>query len=369
MDKARELEAKLERVLKFLSENNLDGVVLNRTANFAWLGCGADNVVNAAEETGVGTLVATPRGITLVSKNIETQRLITEELAGLDLVHSVSYPWYEPRQREAEIGKLTADGIFAADDGSCDLPPLPESWNRLRYTMTESEIRRYRKLGQDSSAAMETAARAVERGMTEHQIASLVAKEYRSRGLIPVVLLVAVDDRIREWRHPLPKDLALENYAMLVACGRRRGLVTAMTRFVHFGKMAEDLRQRHEAVCEVDARIINATKPGLTAADVFEIAQEAYDEVGFPDEWQLHHQGGAIGYQPREYIADPGCQEEVLTNQAFAWNPSICGTKNEDTVLVTGEGPELLTSASESWPTIEVEVEGQTLSRPDMLIR
>lgn len=369
MDKRREFEVKLERLMKFLRENDLHGVVLGRTANVAWLGCGADTVINSAQETGVGTLVATPNGITLVSNNIETDRLKSEELGGLDLVDRLSYPWHEPSKREEKIGEIVGDADFAADDGSCGLPALPEEWQRLRYRLTEAEMRRYRRIGRDSAEAMETAARRVEKGMTEHEIAGLIGGEYFSRRLTPVVLLVAADDRIREWRHPVPKDLEVEQYVMLVACARRYGLVTAMTRFVHFGEMTDDLRHRHESVCEVDARIIQATRPGRTAGEVLKAAQNAYAGAGFPDEWQLHHQGGAIGYQPREYIANPACEEEIVQHQAFAWNPSICGTKSEDTILLTEDGPEVLTAPGEDWPTIEVELEDQTLRRADMLVR
>ncbi len=369
MGKVQEYEVKLARVLEYLSDHNLDGVVLNRADNFAWFGCGADSVVNAAEESGVGTFVVTPEQVTLVSKNIETERLLTEELSGLSPLKSVTYPWHKPEQREEEIADLIDSGSFAADDGSCDLPPLPADWNELRYQLTDTEIRRYRKLGQDASEAMEAAAKSVEKGMSERRISGLVAHQYRSRGLFPAVLLVAADDRIREWRHPVPKNLDVEQYVMLVACGRRRGLVTAITRFVHFGALSDDLKERHEAVCTVDGEIMAATRPGSTAADAIKAAQSAYAEVGYPEEWKLHHQGGAIGYQPREYIADPTCAHRIRDKQAFAWNPSICGTKSEDTILVTDDGPELLTQPSEDWPTIDVEVNGKTVPRADMLVR
>ena len=102
--------------------------------------------------------------------------------------------------------------------------------------------------------------------------------------------------------------------------------------------------------------MILGTRPGTTAGEVLAAAQRAYARVGFPDEWRLHHQGGAIGYQPREYNAFPGSPEVILANQAFAWNPSICGTKSEDTILAGPAGPEVLTCASGDWPAVEIEV-------------
>ena len=369
MTKAREFGIKRERVSRFLSERELDGVVLGRTDNFAWLGCGAQSVINAASETGVGTLIATADGVTLVTNNIEAERLVKEELKGLELRSVIAFPWHEPRRREELIREIVGSASFAADDGSCGLPPLPEEFKRLRYELTEAEVKRYRALGRDSSEALEEAARQVKKGMTESEIAGLLAVEHVQRGITPVVLLVAADARIRQWRHPLPKDKPLRRYAMLVACGRRHGLVTALTRFVHFGDLPPELAKRHRAVCEVDATLIVSTSPGRTAAEVFAAGQKAYKKAGFDGEWQLHHQGGAIGYQPREYIASPMCKERVLASQAFAWNPSICGTKSEDTVLVHEDGFELLTRPSKNWPAVEVEVEGQKVRRAGMLIR
>jgi len=368
MNKAEEFGVKRERLAALLAERNLDGVVLGLTENVAWLGCGADVVINAASATGVGTLVASVDGLALVTNNIEAERLVTEEFSGVELSKVATFPWHKPEEREAVIAGLVGSSSFAADDGSCDLPAAPDGFDRLRFQLTEAEVARYRGIGHDSSAAMEAAARAVEKGMRGGEIAGLLAREHRARGLLPVVLLVAADERVRQWRHPPPKREPVEQYAMLVTCARRHGLVTAMTRFVHFGEMPDDLAKRHRAVCEVDAALIASTRPGSKASEVFAAGREAYARVGFDGEWQLHHQGGAIGYLPREYIANPACDEVVLADQAFAWNPSICGTKSEDTVLVRADGPEVLTCQSADWPTVEVEAEGQTMARADMLV-
>jgi hypothetical protein len=53
-----------------------------------------------------------------------------------------------------------------------------------------------------------------------------------------------------------------------------------------------------------------------------------------------------------------------------AWNPSIAGTKSEDTVLVTARGLEVLTEASGRWPRLEVALgRGRSLRRPAILVR
>jgi len=367
--KSAELTLKLDRLAAWLAANELDGVALSRGDNFAWLGCGADNLVNYAGEVGVATLLATSNGITLVTNNIEADRLVAEELCGIELAGVESHPWHKPTGRDEIIARLTDSKRYASDSATVGLGQLPCTFQTLRYSLTDAEQKRYRALGRDAADAMESAARAVEPGMTEADVAGLVALEYRLRGIAEIVLLVAADDRIRTWRHPMPKDETIEHCAMLVACGRRQGLVAAITRLVHFGPLSDDLAARHEAVCAVDATMIAATRPGRTAGEIFMETRQAYADSGYPDEWQLHHQGGAIGYLGRDYIANPASAEIVQPNQAFAWNPSICGTKSESTTLVTATGPEDLTASGSDWPTIAVQTSQGPIPRAGILSR
>jgi antitoxin VapB len=367
MTKREEFSTKRERLNAWLAEHELDGVVLGRSDNFAWLGCGAGNVVNSAQETGVGTLVAERERVRLVASNIEMERLMAEELSGLAVEPAEAFAWHEPDRRAKLIERLCKGKSLAADDGSAGLPALPQGFARLRYSLTEAEVDRYRALGRDAALALETAARAVEKGMTESDVAARTASQCLTKAISPIVLLVAADERIRNWRHPVVKEAKVERYVMVVICGRRHGLIAALTRLVHFGELPEDLRRRHRAVCAVNAAMIRATVPGKAASAVFSAAQAAYAKSGFPDEWQFHHQGGATGYQPREYIATPECGEVVQAGQAFAWNPSIRGTKSEDTILVADDGFEVLTAPSRDWPMVEAEVGGQVIPRADIL--
>ncbi len=55
-------------------------------------------------------------------------------------------------------------------------------------------------------------------------------------------------------------------------------------------------------------------------------------------------------------------------SQAFAWNPSVRGVKSEDTVLLTADGPEVLTGMPE-WPMWDVILDGQPWQRPAILVR
>jgi antitoxin VapB len=203
-------------------------------------------------------------------------------------------------------------------------------------------------------------------GQSEREIAAGLSRECESREIQAIVNLVASDERVYRFRHPLPTAKTLGQYAMLVLCGRKWGLVCSVTRLVHFGKLPAELEQKQEATARVDARLIQATRPGRVLGEVFAEGVAAYREVGFADEWRRHHQGGPAGYEPREWLARPDSPEIIRAGQAFAWNPSIEGTKMEDTILV-GPGEAEILTATPGWPTIEVRLDGHAIQRPAIL--
>lgn len=358
-----ETQQKLERLRALLGAMGLEAGLLRSVASFAWATDGAASYVNTASTAGEASLLVTLDAAYLLTNNIEAPRLHTEERLHEQGWQLKATPWY----RQADLIGLLSRGLKLGADvaypGAVDLrSPLA----RLRADLTPAEGQRFRELGRDCAAAMGEAVQAVRPGMSEWEIAALLAAASQKRGALPIVNLVATDERIVAFRHPLPTKRTLERYAMLVLCGRRHGLVCSLTRFVHFGRLPEDLRHRAGAVAAVDAAFIQATRPGRRVRDVFRAGVAAYAVQGYPDEWQRHHQGGAAGYEPREYIATPETLDPVGAGQVFAWNPSIAGTKSEDTILVGENGNEILT-AIDGWPTIGVETGDGSLARPAIL--
>ena len=155
---------------------------------------------------------------------------------------------------------------------------------------------------------------------------------------------------------------------MLVVGGSKWGLGISATRLVHFGELPAELADKHTAVCQVDAAFILETRPGAAVKDIFNKATELYKETGYPDEWRRHHQGGATGYTPRDYKGGQESSQIVREDQAFAWNPSITGTKSEDTTIARADQTEIISQA-EAWPMLEVDYQGQKIARPDILVR
>jgi Xaa-Pro aminopeptidase len=358
-----ELETKLTKIDMLLKAQGLEALLLLKVSSFAWATCGAASYVNTAATDGAASLLITPKGRYILTTNIEATRIEQEEKLGEQGWQIHSGHWYTIQDAVAELAgnlKLGADGPLP---GAQD---LSEELARLRTNLTFEEGQRFRQLGRLCAESMNHAIRAVKPGMTENQIAALLAQEAQSRGAQPIVNLIATDERIYKFRHPLPTDKKLERYAMLILCGRRWGLVCSLTRLVHFGRLPAELQSKSLATAKVDATVIAETRPGRSLGEIFARIQNAYAEAGYPDEWKLHHQGGPAGYEPREYIATPGGKDLVNLGHVYAWNPSITGTKSEDTVLVGEPGNEVLTDIS-GWPVLTVQVGDKKVKRPAIL--
>ncbi len=354
-----EFDQKQSRIQALLAGQGLEALLLQRASSFAWATCGASSYINTATTNGEASLLITPTGRYLIANNIEATRLEQEEKLVAQGWGLVVNPWYESQDAISRLSnglKLGADGPYPG------AVQLAGEMARLRVNLLPEELDRFRTLGRLCAEAMDAAIRAVQPGQTEYQIGSRLVFEAEQRGVQAIVNLIATDERIFAYRHPLPTDKPLDRYAMLVLCGRRWGLVASITRLIHFGPLPDELRRKAEAVAQIDAAFITATRPGRTLGQVFETAVAAYAQTGFAQEWQLHHQGGPAAYEPREYVATPGSTDMVQAGQVYAWNPSITGAKSEDTVLVGEAGNEVLTEIS-GWPMLSVE----GLSRPAIL--
>ena len=357
-----ELKQKLERIQSLLTSKKLNALLLRKVSSVAWATGGASSYINTAVSEGAGSLLITPKGRYLITTNIEAPRFDKEEgllAQGWELSQS---PWYaEDTTAGLTVGfKLGVDGAYP---GAID---LSNEIARLRANLLPVEQDRFRELGKRCAAAMQAAIRAVRPGQTEFEIAARLGMETQQRGVQPIVNLIATDERIFNFRHPLPTDKKMEKYAMLVLCGRRQGLVCSITRLVYFGHLPSAIQRKADAVARIDAVFAAATRPGQLLGQVFARAVAAYAETGFADEWQLHHQGGPAGYEPREYLGVPGSTDVVTLGQAYAWNPSITGVKSEDTILVGEKSAEVIT-AMPDWPAIAVTVDKQTFQRPAIL--
>jgi Xaa-Pro aminopeptidase len=367
-----ELDEKAARVERMLGEARLAGVLIGAQHNFAWITGGGTNGIDRTREAGAGALLLARGGRRYLLANvIEMPRLQAEEVDGQGY-EPVEFAW-EDEKASASFLVDTARKVLAGSDPiASDLPvpgaaPAEDPLARARARLTDAELARFRLLGRDAGEALGEVCRGLAPGLSETEIARRSADALAARGARAIVNLVAADERIARYRHPAPTDRRWERTVMVVACAQRGGLVASLTRIVCAGRVPDDLRSRTRATAGVMGRLLAATRPGATGRQLYDEAARAYAEAGFPGEQRKHHQGGACGYRARDWVAHPRSDDAVVAQQAFAWNPSITGTKVEETAIVPGDdqGVEVITSTP-GWPAVPVDVRGSTLALPDV---
>lgn len=356
-----EFHEKLERIRHYMRDQGIANILITSAHHFSWLTCGGENFVFLASSGGAAPLMVTPDHVFLAADNIEAMRLFPEEIEGLP-IDDGHHLWHlSPEEIEAHYQKLHSGPIVKDTEIDNDL-------KRLHTPFFPGELERYRWLGAMAEESIRMACRSAQKGMREYEIAALLAKECFDREIWPVLILVAGDERVLNYRHPLPTEAPINRQFMLVLCARRFGLVANVSRIVSFEPVDETLRKKHDAVCRIDAALNLSSKPGAAYGDVLKRGIAEYERHGYENEWLLHHQGGPTGYLGRYFKAIPTTTETVSANQPIAWNPSISGTKSEDTVFVHEDRLEVLTEAKD-WPMIDVEIDDETMKRCDILTK
>lgn len=354
----------LQKIKNWLLENNQEGVLLTRRDNFAWVTGGRRNHVVTNQETGAATLLITPDEDILFADAIDAQRIFEEELSFP--VNLKVHPWFEPEELSI---KSTINGRkIVSDTGMAGTENVQDLLIDLRLTLSPKEESDYRSLGKECAEIVEAVCKEVRPGWTENQAAQLLKSKCVQSGISPDCVLAGSDGRIEKYRHPMPTDKEIDRKFMLVLGGERYGLNVSMTRLVHFGDLPAEFKIKHTLNQEIFAAMQGMTVDGITYQDFFLRLQELYAKAGYPDEWKKHHQGGPTGYACREKIISPDTSGKISFHQAFAWNPTITGTKCEETTLLTEKGISILTR-TRRWPVTEFESQNGIITAADILIQ
>lgn len=365
-----EVNAKVDRLARYAREQGLAGVLLASQHNFAWLSGGRSIRIDATREAGSGTLLVTADGRRFALANtIESPRMRDETVAGLGF-EVVEHPWTAERADGSlpfQIAGRLAGGAIATDVVTGAARNIEPQLSRLRSRLVAEEIPRYGDFGADAGRVLGDVMRTLTPGTTELDVARIVTERMLAIGAYPNVLLVAADDRIAKYRHPVPTARSWRQRLMVACCPERAGHVVALSRLIAVGGADDELRHRTRATGRVFGALLEATVSGATGAQMFDAASRAYAANGYPGEELLHHQGGVIACRSREWVAHPTSDAVAEPPQAFAWNPTVTGTKVEETVVLHENNRLELVTASPDWPSFDVDVRGQSIRVPDVL--
>ena len=237
------------RVRAWLKEQGYDGVILSRRDNFTWISGGAKNAVCTNTEAGIGYYVISAGEVKLLADSSDAPRMGAEQnpLGG----EVVLVPWYE--SMDAFIREMADGKTYVSDTGIGGTKNVQSQLVDLRLRLDPEEVERYREIGQACAQIVEGVCRDAKPGQTEEEVAADLKCRCIRQGISPDCVLVGSDERILNYRHPVPTDKKIEKSLMVVLGGEKYGLNISMTRMVYFEPVPEEIRERYEKTAYIFA--------------------------------------------------------------------------------------------------------------------
>lgn len=234
------------------------------------------------------------------------------------------------------------------------------SVEKLRMTKSPDEIDAIRAAVQLNSTALQQALDRLKPSTREADLAAEI--EYRMRRLGAEG--TAFDTIVASGRHSAlphahPTDAIIgRDQLLLIDMGAKvAGYSSDMTRTYVVGKPARKARRMYGAVLESQLAAIDTVKPGVTCAAVDKAARDVLRKHGM-DKLFVHSTGHGLGLEIHEFPRigrKDKTKLEVgmtITIEPGVYDEEFGGVRIEDTVVVTGNGCEILTPTDKSFTVL-----------------
>ncbi len=234
------------------------------------------------------------------------------------------------------------------------LKPVAGLVETLRMVKSAEEIEAIRGAAQTTSQVFRDVLPRLRPGVTELEAAAEIDYRMRRRGASGPAFETIVASGARSalpHAHPTAKAFAPREPVLLDMGAVRDGYASDMTRTVFLGGAKAAARRIYRAVLEAQHAALAAVREGVTAAYVDRQARLALRARKL-DRFFLHSTGHGLGLEihesPRVGRKDKTRLRAgmVITIEPGVYVEGLGGVRIEDTVLVTGDGCEILTPAS-----------------------
>lgn len=362
----KDFEMKLNRIYSYLEKNNYDGMILGRRDNFSWLTDGAESGVVLNVETGFIYLVITRTERWAVAMRADIDRAMQEQLLGAGF-EPCELDWKSISKEEQAV-KLLEGGKIVSDIPIKGAVADLEGIYSLEYPMTQTEIERYKDFGMLCDRILKYTADKICRGMTENEVKRIFIQQCAQYDIDIDVLLIGSDERISYYRHCTPTDKVIEKTVLISPALRKEGLHANLARMISIGEPDGELRKKYDNVCEIQAKIIAASKKGVRFTDILDLQERLYEEKGYADEWMKHLHGGPIGYMLTDGAVMFDHEKTMSTGQAYEWYVTVTGAKSAELVMNIEDQITVL-SLGGYWPERQYGSDAEnTVSLPDILV-
>ncbi|HUG63458.1 MAG TPA: Xaa-Pro peptidase family protein [Methylomirabilota bacterium] len=239
--------------------------------------------------------------------------------------------------------------LGAAGISACPTPGLTAALRRFKEP---GELDLIRHAARIVEAGMGAARSVLRPGIRESQVEDAASAAMRDLGQDGWLFKAKIESG---WRSAWPsvyasdKEIAAGDLVLIDLGPTYRGYYGDLTRTFVLGEPSPDQRRLLETVLHAQAAAIAAVRPGATGRQVDAAARDVLTAAGYGDRF-LHHTGHTLGLagDGSPSVAPDGdlplLAGECITIEPGAYLPDLGGCRIEDEILVTPDGPELLTN-------------------------
>lgn len=230
--------------------------------------------------------------------------------------------------------------------------PAGDLLKEARLHKTEAEVELLRRSAQVTEDAIQAAVAVARVGVTEREMAVAFNRHLVEHGSEPVIAFIRFGANGGVSQVP-PSDTPLQRGDLIWfdVCGRQQGYFSDIARTFALGDPGDRARDYYSALLAAEQAGIEAARPGVSAAEVFDACVAAARANGIPD-YQRHHVGHGIGLDVYEApLLAPGQQLRlfegmVLNVEAPYYEVGFGALHVEDPIRVGSSGSEILTRTS-----------------------
>lgn len=229
--------------------------------------------------------------------------------------------------------------------------------HQMRSIKDEQEIQFLRQAASIVDQVVQEGIRRVRRGMTEIELASeleTIAKRLGSPRMSFDTTVLSGRKSAAPHGKPDNSPILDGEYLLLDLGVMYKGYCSDITRTFMVGSGTNKHQEIYELVLAANERAIEATKPGVTLAELDQIARNTITEGGYGS-YFTHRLGHGLGLEIHEYPSVHGENHDLLqaglvfTIEPGIYLPELGGVRIEDDVLVTSSGVEILTKFPKAW--------------------
>lgn len=241
-----------------------------------------------------------------------------------------------------------AKSQFPNGDFSANLTPMID---QMRMIKTPDEIEKLKIAGKWDDFAFKTCFEAVKAGLPESRVAAEMSYALMKNGIMELSFPALIQSATHAAEpHGATSDKKIENNALvLFDLGTVwDGYISDATRTIAVGKPDAKSLDIYKVCLEAQLAAQNAAKPGITAAELDQVARDIITKAGY-GEYFNHRLGHGMGMSEHEFPSIMAGNDLVLQpGMCFSiepgiYIPDVAGVRIEDCIHITENGNEPFT--------------------------